>query len=199
MKKFLVLLGIGVLLGGCGMLSPTSNNNDSGRNQYDAHVEGVESVMEMVEDLIDSAAMPTVVFTTRLDDQNKPVTTTEVNVGSAIIASKFDNVVAAVAQTKVPETGFAQGLRAAGDATAKIASAPGTIALGMAHFTYETAVGVAALAGTDNRTYVYKDVNGSFNDTKAVGSGTSTGPTVGVAAPEPSPESSTDQDPEVAE
>lgn len=188
MKKFLVLLGIGVLLGGCGMLSPTSNNNGSGQNQYDAHTASVEAVMEMIEYVVDEASKSTVVFTTRLDDKDKPVTTTEFNIGSAIIASQFENIVSSVAQTKVPETGFAQGVRAIGDASSQVAGTPGAIALGMSHFTYETVVGAAALAGTDNRRYIYKDVNDSFNESKNTGSGTATGPTVGGAAPEPVPE-----------
>lgn len=184
---FLTILAIASLTGCSAITGGGDNeiviNKDgkviAGRNQNDGYVGGKEADAKALEALFISTNTPTFTATVSLDDNNKPVMTTSMNIGPLIIASKVDQIMSLMAKQNVPETSFAQGAKAVGGAVTDIVSSPATMAIGLSWLWKDALLGAAAMAGGDNRNYVYRDIDGSFNETKVIGKGTATGPAMG--------------------
>lgn len=185
-KTIIIIITAVSLLGGCilsgnqsKILTGTDGQVIAGRNQYDGYADGKESDSKALTAMAEAIESPTVTTEVKIDDNGNPVTTTTISLGGLILASKMDQIQTVMAKQNVPETSFAQGAKAVGGAVTGIISSPATMAIGLSWLWKDALLGAAAMAGGDNRNYVYKDIDGSFNETKVIGKGTATGPAMG--------------------
>lgn len=184
MKKIIITIITASLLSGCifsGDQSEIMTGADgqviAGRNQYDGYVDGKEADSKALAAMAEAIESPTVTTEVKIDENGNPVTTTTISLGGLILASKMDQIQSVMAKTSVPKSGFAQGAEAIGDAMHKNGTA--LMGIGISWLWKDALIGAAAMAGGDNRNYVYRDIDGSFNETKVIGSGTATGPAMG--------------------
>lgn len=147
----------------------------AGRNQYDAFVEGKEADSEALKKLAEMINTPTVSTTVSFDKENKPVYNCSVNVAGSITASHLRDIQNSMSSTSVPETPVAQGIKATGVAIRDTVSLPVFLAGGVAYVAGKTATDIAKNNGDKIQN---GDIIGSQNNTKVVGDGTASAPSI---------------------
>lgn len=171
MKRIIITIPLlASLLGGCifsGNQSEILTGEDgrvlAGRNQYDAHVDGLRAIADAIKSISDAAKEPSSKTKVTFDDDNKPVFTAECNTASTVLAAKIDTILPQLNVSQVPKNAVAQVIEATGGAAKDILTTPAAVGGVVA----VTAVEVAKHAG---------DQNGDNYDIKVIGDGTATGP-----------------------